>query len=294
MKEENETTSLKKLGYGLKYTLVVAFAILAICALCFIFISITTYFAPPLQPMFDQERLGQLGDFLGGTLNPIFGFVTVCLLLWSVFVQRQELSLTRKDYDTNNTSNLIETYKNKFFGLAHKESKYSLTFVYEKKDQKLGTSKATPFDNLFSLYRQILSTETVEKARPMFTSWLNEDEKKPRNYFVQVIYKNKMQEYASGIETDIMPLLEMRNAAIYIAQLTHSLMMLNNNETIKAIFFKEAETILKIQSYFVSKDDTDFIEELPKIFQSKIRTLIQDRKFDYTPGISLQELIQEQ
>lgn len=95
--KEKETTLLGKLGYGLKYTLAIAIAILAICALCFIFINITTYFAPPLQPIFDQERLGQLGDFLGGTLNPIFGFATVCLLLWSVFIQRKELSLTRKE-----------------------------------------------------------------------------------------------------------------------------------------------------------------------------------------------------
>ncbi len=95
--KEKETTLLGKLGYGLKYTLAIAIAILAICAACFIFINITTYFAPPLQPMFDQERLGQLGDFLGGTLNPIFGFATVCLLLWSVFIQRRELSLTRDE-----------------------------------------------------------------------------------------------------------------------------------------------------------------------------------------------------
>lgn len=97
MKNEDKTTPLEKVGYGLKYTLIIAFTILAICALCFIFISTTTYFAPPLQPMFDQERLGQLGDFLGGTLNPIFGFATVCLLLWSVFIQRKELSLTRDE-----------------------------------------------------------------------------------------------------------------------------------------------------------------------------------------------------
>ncbi len=97
MKNEDKTTPLEKLGYGLKYTLIIAFTILAICALCFIFISITTYFAPPLQPMFDQERLGQLGDFLGGTLNPIFGFATICLLLWSIFIQRKELSLTRDE-----------------------------------------------------------------------------------------------------------------------------------------------------------------------------------------------------
>jgi len=89
MNEENKTTLREKLGFGLKYTLAIAISILAVCALCFIFVSITTHFAPPLQPMFDQERLGQLGDFLGGTLNPIFGFTTVCLLLWSTFMQRK-------------------------------------------------------------------------------------------------------------------------------------------------------------------------------------------------------------
>ncbi|AQT60353.1 hypothetical protein CBP51_05270 [Cellvibrio mixtus] len=81
----------------MKYTLAVVISILAICALCFISVSVAIHFSPPLQPMFDQERLGQLGDFLGGTLNPIFGFATVCLLLWSVFIQRKELSLTRAE-----------------------------------------------------------------------------------------------------------------------------------------------------------------------------------------------------
>ncbi|UUA74611.1 hypothetical protein [Cellvibrio sp. QJXJ] len=93
--ENKKSTLLDILGFGMKYTLAVAISILAICALCFICVNVATHFSPPLQPMFDQERLGQLGDFLGGTLNPIFGFATVCLLLWSVFIQRKELSLTK-------------------------------------------------------------------------------------------------------------------------------------------------------------------------------------------------------
>lgn len=96
-KSEKKSTSREKLGFGMKYTLAVVISILAICALYFIYVSVATHFSPPLQPMFDQERLGQLGDFLGGTLNPIFGFTTVCLLLWSVFIQRKELSLTRDE-----------------------------------------------------------------------------------------------------------------------------------------------------------------------------------------------------
>lgn len=69
---------------------------LAIFGLYKIVASAFHYFNEPLS-YFDPERLGQLGDFLGGTLNPIFGFATVCLLLWSVFIQRKELSLTREE-----------------------------------------------------------------------------------------------------------------------------------------------------------------------------------------------------
>lgn len=108
MKDEDKTTLLEKLGYGFKYALAIIIAILAVCALCFIFISITTHFAPPLQPMFDQERLGQLGDFLGGTLNPIFGFATVCLLLWSIFIQRKELRETTAALKQQNSILLSE------------------------------------------------------------------------------------------------------------------------------------------------------------------------------------------
>src|SRR5688572_30704151 len=65
---------------------------LAVFGLYKIVASAFHYFNEPLS-YFDPERLGQLGDFLGGTLNPIFGFATVCLLLWSVFIQKKELSL---------------------------------------------------------------------------------------------------------------------------------------------------------------------------------------------------------
>jgi hypothetical protein len=108
MNTEDKTKLLNTLGYGLKYTLATAIAILAICATCFIYTIITTYFGPPLQPMFDQERLGQLGDFLGGTLNPIFGFATVCLLLWSVFIQRKELKETTTALKQQNSILLSE------------------------------------------------------------------------------------------------------------------------------------------------------------------------------------------
>ena len=48
-------------------------------------------------PLGDQERFAQFGDFVGGTLNPILGFATVALLIWSINIQMRELRLTREE-----------------------------------------------------------------------------------------------------------------------------------------------------------------------------------------------------
>jgi hypothetical protein len=44
-----------------------------------------------------QADFGAFGDFLGGVLNPILGFATVGLLIWSLKMQRDELALTRQE-----------------------------------------------------------------------------------------------------------------------------------------------------------------------------------------------------
>lgn len=43
----------------------------------------------------DRAGFGQLGDFFGGTINPVVGFVTIFLLILTILIQGQELRLTR-------------------------------------------------------------------------------------------------------------------------------------------------------------------------------------------------------
>ena len=45
----------------------------------------------------NQGDFGAFGDFLGGVLNPILGFATVGLLIWSLKMQMKELSLSREE-----------------------------------------------------------------------------------------------------------------------------------------------------------------------------------------------------
>jgi Putative phage abortive infection protein len=45
----------------------------------------------------NAEEMGQWGDFLGGTLNPILTFLTVAGLLYTIMLQRSELRLSREE-----------------------------------------------------------------------------------------------------------------------------------------------------------------------------------------------------
>lgn len=45
----------------------------------------------------NQGDFGAFGDFLGGVLNPILGFATVGLLIWSLKLQMNELALSRQE-----------------------------------------------------------------------------------------------------------------------------------------------------------------------------------------------------
>jgi len=50
------------------------------------------------EPVGEQrEAWGQMGDFFGGMLNPVFSFIGVIFLFYTIFQNRQELILTRKE-----------------------------------------------------------------------------------------------------------------------------------------------------------------------------------------------------
>lgn len=46
---------------------------------------------------YSKSDLGTLGDLLGGALNPILSFSTICLLVWSIQIQISELKETRRE-----------------------------------------------------------------------------------------------------------------------------------------------------------------------------------------------------
>jgi uncharacterized membrane protein YciS (DUF1049 family) len=63
---------------------------------------------------YSKADLGTLGDLLGGALNPILSFATICLLVWSIQIQLRELADTREELKKTNKhheQNIIEQNK---------------------------------------------------------------------------------------------------------------------------------------------------------------------------------------
>lgn len=49
----------------------------------------------------DPENWGVFGDYVGGTLNPILGFLSFMLLLLNLYLQRKQLDKTEEQLDLN-------------------------------------------------------------------------------------------------------------------------------------------------------------------------------------------------
>ncbi|QRK80177.1 hypothetical protein [Shewanella sp. LZH-2] len=69
--------------------LIVFLAIVAVCLVAFYFLNFHGGIG-------DKGDFGAFGDYFGGVLNPILGFATVSLLVWSLKYQMDELALTRQ------------------------------------------------------------------------------------------------------------------------------------------------------------------------------------------------------
>lgn len=89
----------------------------------------------------DQAIWGQFGDYIGGTLNPIFSFLTVILLIATVTLQnrqlrlsRMELSLTRRELTkSSEAQHKSQEALNMQAQIASKASKLNtISFLLEK------------------------------------------------------------------------------------------------------------------------------------------------------------------
>ncbi|WKB50549.1 hypothetical protein [Eleftheria terrae] len=83
---------------GMVYVL----ATLVFVAFCALFVVVLLYFVRfGDQPVGDQAVWGQFGDFLGGSLNPLFAFLSFIALVFTLVLQTRQLALSRHQMEVS-------------------------------------------------------------------------------------------------------------------------------------------------------------------------------------------------
>jgi len=90
-----------------------------------------------------HEDWGTFGDFMGGTLNPLFAFLSLLALLKTLQIQSQELRATRKEMNTSSTalgeqskSIKLQNFENTFFNMVNLHNDILKSLYLDKKSKK--------------------------------------------------------------------------------------------------------------------------------------------------------------
>jgi hypothetical protein len=133
--------------------------------LCFVF------FKLGLPRGVDYTQWGQLGDFFGGTLNPIFGFLGFAAILTTLYIQKRELSLTLDELrqartvatDSERISRLHAqlTAMSQILEIKRKQAEEASNThnVVVKEKAKSGRTETGPYDEYFFNLHLYLSHE---------------------------------------------------------------------------------------------------------------------------------------
>ena len=96
-----------------------------------------------------QEVWGQFGDFVGGTLNPILGFVSVLVLVATLNLQRVELKESREVFKEGNyllemqlTPIHLQSLENTFFKMLDEFERNEVTLACKERECELGLFSA--------------------------------------------------------------------------------------------------------------------------------------------------------
>lgn len=128
-------------------------------------------------PQVDElGKWGQLGDFFGGTLNPLFGFLAFSAILITLYIQKHELSLTLGELkqaravaqDSERISRLHAQLSamSQILEIKRKQADEAMKNhgIVSKEKSKNGRQTQSPFDEYFFSLHSYLNTEVFHYA----------------------------------------------------------------------------------------------------------------------------------
>ena len=175
----------------------------------------------------EPQHFGQFGDYIGGILNPIFGLSTICLLIWSIQIQLNELRLSRKEF-SQSTQALKDQAKisrdeNARIQIAEMLQNENKKFEELFTQQFNSVRKQVNFDGkseIINIERVIHCEKIIEHSGPEKSNAVRKivmDEIKAYN----PLLKNKDTEWAEKMSEIIISLEEIRHLTSDIVAVSH-------------------------------------------------------------------------
>jgi hypothetical protein len=153
--EENDSKKLNKLNF----LLYIAFALLFI-VLSIYFFNFHANFST------DKGDWGAFGDFLGGTLNPLFALLSLFAILYTIKIQTQELQATKEELSKSRIAQEEQSKAFKTQNLSIKQQTFENTFfkMLELHNELIGEL----YQNSNELYEKIFTNRTNGKVSESF------------------------------------------------------------------------------------------------------------------------------
>jgi len=152
---------------------------------------------------FEHEitKFAQLGDFLGGTLNPLIAFFTVILLIFTIYIQTKELEATREELEKSRIAQQEQSKSLLLQNIATKQQMFENTFFklseqffQSKNDLKRGKDKSIKaidsmliwFKHHQLPYYQANSNDTQKSIQTIYDEYNKDIENITGIYFGQI------------------------------------------------------------------------------------------------------------
>ncbi len=127
---------------------------------------------------------GAVGDFLGGTLNPIFAFLSLIAILTTIKIQskaldssKEELRLTREELKKSavaqkeqSDSIKIQNFENTFFNMLNLHIEITNNININKEIELIYNESPVKLNDYLDFYKQVDSKNTVVKDRKAIKS----------------------------------------------------------------------------------------------------------------------------
>lgn len=218
---------------------------------------LSTYFSQFNDKLGDQNTFGLFGDFVGGTLNPLLGFFTVALLIWSIKIQRDELSLARAEL-AKTAEATLESSSAMRKQIEHIEKETQLNELMRLINEQMGEYNELISRPMTTGLSRLLATSNYGN-RCTYKHFLHPNEEMR---FAKQANKERLEAILKGQETrfeeDAAIISEITFTVETISSLVSAYAELSNHLHFKKVYFEKA--FLMIQSVIDLPCADDIVE----------------------------------